>query len=83
MDNTRAHPLVKLTARGCKLAGEDDDAPQFKAQLRRSQIAQLECLLRWLDAAQRDRKLNVSALIEHKRTVDRICQDLYERGGWL
>jgi hypothetical protein len=82
MDNTRAHPLVKLTA----LRGElvvDDDAPQFKAQLRRSQIAQLECLLRWLDAVQRDRKLNVSALIEHKQTLDRMCQDLYERGGWL
>lgn len=82
MDNTGQHPLVKLTATRGRLAVEDD-APQFRAQLRRSQIAQLEGLLRWLDQVQRERKLSVALLLEHKRGLDRICQDLYERGGWL
>lgn len=82
MDITRQHPLVKLTAQ--QHVGRlaiDDDPPLFKCRLRRSQVDVLERLLRWLDQVRREKRVSDELLVAHKRELDRLCQDLYERGG--
>jgi hypothetical protein len=77
------HPLIKLSAvrAGAELV-DDDDAPQFRAQLRHSQLETLERLLRWLDQVRREKRCSDELLVAHKRELDALCQDLYERGGW-
>ena len=83
--NTRRHPLVKATLSGRAAPAETDDAPRFTLQLRPSQVVQLEALLSWLEALQRDKRLAPDLLkrgyLERVRTLDGLCQDLYERGG--
>lgn len=83
MDITQQHPLVKLTtARRAELV-HTDDPPLFRAQLRRSQLDTLERLLVWLDQIRREQRCSAALLVTHKRELDALCQDVYERGGWL
>jgi hypothetical protein len=81
----KQHPLVKVPALSTRaVLWQRDDAPQFRLQLRPSQAAQLETLLSWLDALQRDRRLDPELLRAGRaqaRCLDMICQDLYERRG--